>query len=87
MLKPFTIDKGEDSNPFSSRTMDVVSYADARAEIERHEEKWQNYEQNYILPCFKWATEQGIDLHKLVRDNAGKNCIQLLVEALVAKGK
>src|SRR6185503_2842392 len=47
--------------------------------------KWQEYERNYILPCFKWATECGIDLQQLVAENAGRNCEDLLVSQLRAE--
>jgi hypothetical protein len=46
------------------------------------EQKWKEYEREYILPCFTWAKEYGIDLEKLVRDNAGHNCVELLVQEL-----
>ena len=49
-----------------------------------HERKWRTYEREYILPCFDWATEYGIDLRELVRRNPGKNCVELLVRALAA---
>lgn len=52
------------------------------SEILFHKNKWENYERDYILPCFDWAKEEGIDLQKLVHENPGKNCVQLLVEEL-----
>lgn len=52
------------------------------AQVQYHKERWTNYEQNYILPCFKWAEERGIDLHALVRDHPGKNCVELLINAI-----
>ena len=51
-----------------------------------HEQKWREYERDYILPCFQWANEYGIDLRKLVRDNPGKNCVELLVRAVASTG-
>jgi hypothetical protein len=50
----------------------------------RNRKRWWDYEQNYILPCFKWATECGIDLDQLVREKAGKNCVELLADSLRA---
>jgi len=51
-------------------------------EAAKHEKKWRELEKNYILPCFEWAKEYEIDLPKLVREKAGKNCVELLVRAL-----
>lgn len=45
-------------------------------------EKMLQYEKEYILPCFKWAEEDGIDLHQLVRENPGHNCVELYVQEL-----
>lgn len=47
-------------------------------------DKWQHYEQEYILPCFELAKKSGIDLHQEVKKNPGKNCVILLVELLQA---
>lgn len=47
--------------------------------------QWQDYEQNYILPCFMMAERVGIDLRELVKEKAGKNCVVLLVEELIAR--
>lgn len=52
------------------------------AKQQHDEQKWRDYETHYILPCFKWAKDSGIDLEALVRDNVGKNCVELLVAAL-----
>jgi RNase P subunit RPR2 len=49
--------------------------------------KWQQYENEYILPCFEMAKESAIDLHKMVRDLAGNNCVILLVKALQSEIK
>lgn len=46
--------------------------------------KCQDYEIEYILPCFKWAEECGIDLRALVREGGG-NCVAKFVGALRAK--
>ena len=46
--------------------------------------KWMMYEREYILPCFTWAKEYGIDLDKLVKEQSGKNCVELLVRSLAA---
>jgi hypothetical protein len=51
----------------------------AEREINRHKDKCVDYEQNYVLPCFKWAAEMEFDLHAAVRENPGKNCTELLV--------
>lgn len=45
--------------------------------------KWQEYERDYILPCFGWARELGWDLEEMVRDNPSKNCVELLVRRLM----
>lgn len=45
-------------------------------------QRWRLYENEFILPCFELAKKSGIDLHQLVIDKAGKNCVILLVEAL-----
>jgi hypothetical protein len=37
-------------------------------------DKFRNYEDEYILPTFKWAEEMGFDLHKLVDERKG-NCV------------
>lgn len=63
--------------------------------IQHHRERLQDendslkrtfgeYERDYILPCFKWAKEVGLDLEEAVRKNPGKNCVELLVEWLMA---
>lgn len=49
---------------------------------EENAKKWQEYEKNYILPCFIWAKESGLDLEAAVRDNPGHNCVELLVRWL-----
>lgn len=49
---------------------------------EENAKKWQEYEKNYILPCFTWAKESGLDLEAAVRDNPGHNCVELLVRWL-----
>jgi hypothetical protein len=51
------------------------------AELKRANDKWINYETNYILPCFKWAEEMDIDLQALVRQADG-NCVAQLVHTL-----
>ena len=69
---------------------DTPSLSEALARAERAERKWQEYERDYILPCFRWAEELGYDLHQAVRDNPGRNCVDLFVrwlrgQALAAK--
>ncbi len=44
--------------------------------------KWQEYERDHILPCFRWATTLGIDLPRLVSENPGKNSTELFVQVL-----
>jgi hypothetical protein len=44
--------------------------------------KWQGYERDYILPCFKWAKEEGFELEPLVLDNPGKNCVEIFFNRL-----
>ncbi|HTG95766.1 MAG TPA: hypothetical protein VL866_24410 [Pyrinomonadaceae bacterium] len=53
-----------------------------KGEVERLTAKYREYEQNYILPCFRWADEIGFDLREAVKDNTGKNCVELLVAEL-----
>lgn len=57
--------------------------AQLEREIECSNHKWRMYEEEYILPAFKWATEIGFDLRQAVADNPGKNCVRLLVEHLI----
>jgi hypothetical protein len=45
------------------------------------ENKWRDYEHDYILPCFKLAEAAGIDLPALVREGGG-NCVVKLVREL-----
>lgn len=52
------------------------------ATIDHHRSKWQEYEREYILPCFQWARELGFDLERMVIDNPGHNCVELLVSTL-----
>ena len=49
--------------------------------------KWQEYERDYILPCFRWARELGIDLERMVLDSPGHNCVELLVSTLRERAK
>ena len=58
------------------------SYAELEAENAHFRQKWQDYEQHYILPVFEWATELGLDLRQRVYDNPGKNCVVLFFEWL-----
>lgn len=44
--------------------------------------KWQDYERDFILPCFRWARELGLDLEQMVLANPGRNCVDLLVSTL-----
>lgn len=55
------------------------------ADLAAAEAARDNYEREYILPCFTWARELGIDLQKLVLDNPGHNCVELLVKHLPEK--
>lgn len=59
--------------------------AQLRSELAYERALVDDYERNYVLPTFTWAEEYGIDLQKLVMDNAGKNCVELLVRALAAQ--
>jgi hypothetical protein len=49
--------------------------------------KWQDYEKNYILPTFGWAEklDPKVELEQLVRDNPGKNCVELLFKHMLAR--
>ena len=53
----------------------------AHKERQRHEQKWMDYERDFILPCFDLATSAGIDLHALVMQGGG-NCVVKLVREL-----
>ena len=46
------------------------------AENKRNYDKWWDYEQEYILPCFKWAKECGIDLPALVSEAKGNSTVR-----------
>jgi hypothetical protein len=67
----------------------VLDAAVAKLLSERDEAaaKWQKYEQGYILPCFKWAEESGLDLREAVSDNPGRNCVEILVRWLQGRGR
>ena len=56
------------------------------AEQNYDEQKWREYERDYILPCFHWAKEDGIDLESLVKANPSRNCVELYVNALRERG-
>lgn len=60
----------------------VKSVKELQVESKGHRDKWWRYEQEYILPCFDIAKARGINLEQLVKDNPGKNCVILLIEAL-----
>ena len=55
-----------------------------RRENVRLDDKWRDYEENYILPCFAWARDAGIDLPTLVSEAKG-NCVERLVQTLRAQ--
>jgi hypothetical protein len=59
--------------------------AELRLMLDAANEKWKTYERDYILPTFQWAKELGIDLEALVREKAGKNCVEHFFGALKAK--
>jgi hypothetical protein len=46
--------------------------------------KCQTYENSYILPVFQWAKGLGMNLEQVVKENPGKNCVELFFNALVA---
>jgi hypothetical protein len=56
----------------------INSQAQRIAELDA---KWRDYENNYILPVFKWAEEMKIDLPALVAAGGG-NCVELFVKEL-----
>jgi len=51
-------------------------------ESKKNAEAWKLYEKEFILPCFQWAKEAGIDLPALVSEAKG-NCVERLVRALI----
>ena len=61
---------------------EIPTLSETLARAEQAERKWQEYERDYILPCFKWAEELGYDLHEAVRENPGRNCVDLFVRWL-----
>lgn len=65
-----------------------IGYIDANErtgrELAAASKKWLDYELEYILPCFRWAKECGIDLPALVAEAKG-NCVARLVGALREK--
>jgi len=66
---------------------DTTTLAEVIDRAVRAERKWQEYERDYILPCFKWAEESGLDLHKAVAENPGRNCVDLLVRWLQSRAR
>ena len=65
--------------PYHESTIDQL-----RRENVRLDDKWRDYEENYILPCFAWARDAGIDLPTLVSEAKG-NCVERLVQTLRAQ--
>ncbi len=61
---------------------DSPEYPCPRCEAERNFKKFREYEDEYVLPTFKWAEELGYDLREAVKNNPGKNCVQLLFTRL-----
>jgi hypothetical protein len=52
---------------------------------EAAEKKWRYYENDFVLPMFRWARDMGFDLRKLVDDNPGKNCSELFHEEVLRR--
>jgi hypothetical protein len=57
---------------------DSHEYPCPRCESDDNRRKWRQYEDEYVLPTFEWAKTIGYDLHEAVKNNPGKNCVQLL---------
>lgn len=55
--------------------------AGVREQLAVAHKKWWDYERDYILPCFGWARELGIDLPALVAEARG-NCVKRFFGAL-----
>lgn len=55
-----------------------------REDSELKPDQWWDYEQNYILPCFKWAEARGVDLPTLVRKG---NAVSIFVQALTQQAQ
>lgn len=53
---------------------DSHEYPCPRCEAEMNRKKYRNYEDEFILPTFKWAEEIGLDLKALVSEGKG-NCV------------
>lgn len=64
-------------------TSSDVEYDKLKRENIHNIDKWWSYEQEHILPCFKFAEKVGFDLQKAVMDNPGKNSTILLLEHLI----
>jgi hypothetical protein len=56
--------------------------SDVRQQLSYSDMKWREYEREYIMPCFEEAKKRGFDLEQIVRDNPGRNCVRLLIDAL-----
>jgi hypothetical protein len=84
---------GEGSNKTESQEPEVRNILrDCANELERLQREldsarhgYREYEEKYILPCFKWAKEIGYDLQEAVLQNPGHNCVELLVAHLTKK--
>jgi predicted methyltransferase MtxX (methanogen marker protein 4) len=51
-------------------------------DLDASKKREREYEEKYILPCFKWAKEIDYDLQEAVYQNPGRNCVELLVARL-----
>lgn len=56
-------------------------------DLEAANKKWQELENNYVLPTFQWAKSLNFDLQKAVMDNPGKNCSVLFFEELLRRDR
>jgi len=75
------------AGPTVRRNVLEAAVAKLLAERDVDVEKWQAYERDYVLPCFKWAEESGFDLRKAVAENPGRNCVDLLVRWLQSRAR
>jgi len=81
----FDLTCGACASLFYTGTSPYQHDAACKTESAYDRKKWQEYERDYILPCFRWAKEVGVDLSELVSANPGHNCVELLVSWLVKR--
>jgi hypothetical protein len=66
-------------------TVESADLERLNTQLQYAKDKWQRYEDEFILPTFKWARQVGFDLQRAVRESPGDNCVKLLVDHLRAQ--